>query len=311
MSEPIAQPISASTRYCAVFGQPVRHSASPAMQNAGIAVLGLNWRYLACTVEPRYLRDAIQGARSMGFIGLNLTVPHKVLAMNLVDVLDATAQTWGAVNTIRFEAKDSAGAWRPVGEFAEPPAEVRSHGYNTDADGISRSLREDLRLELRGARVLQLGAGGAGRTSALKLAAEGAAVIYLVNRTRNRAEELAREISSGHPATKVVVGYPEGPVDLLLNATSLGLKPSDPLPFAPEEFTLTRAGAVYDMIYRPPETALLRLARKEGRPAANGFGMLLHQGAGALELWSGRPAPIEAMRKALERNLYSEVPAHD
>ena len=103
MSEPFRQPIDANTRYCAVFGHPVNHSASPAMQNAGIAALGLNWRYLAFDVDPNNLREAILGAKRMGFVGVNLTVPHKLLAVGMMDVLDETAKTWGAVNTIRFE----------------------------------------------------------------------------------------------------------------------------------------------------------------------------------------------------------------
>src|SRR5262245_55367193 len=117
------------------------------MQNAGLAALGLNWRYLAFEVHPDDLREAIAGARAMKFIGLNLTVPHKLLAVELVDALDESAKTWGAVNTIRFEAQDPAGAWRPLHEFSDaPPERIRSHGFNTDADAITRSLREDLRL---------------------------------------------------------------------------------------------------------------------------------------------------------------------
>src|SRR5258705_8808605 len=125
------------------------------MQNAGIAALGLDWCYVACDVHPERLREAIAGARAMKFIGLNLTVPHKLLAMELVDALDESAKTWGAVNTIRFEAQDAAGAWQPLGEFPEAtPERIRSHGFNTDADAITRSLREDLRFEPAGAKVL-------------------------------------------------------------------------------------------------------------------------------------------------------------
>src|SRR5579864_835241 len=102
-------PLNASTRYCAVLGHPIKHSASPAMQNAGIAALGLDWRYLAFEVSPDDLRSVIDGAKSMRFVGLNLTVPHKLLALKMVDVLDETASTWGAVNTIRFEGRDSKG----------------------------------------------------------------------------------------------------------------------------------------------------------------------------------------------------------
>src|SRR5689334_20210896 len=127
------------------------------MQNAGIAVLGLNWRYLAFEVHPDDLRLAIEGARKMNFIGLNLTVPHKLLAVDMVDVLDESAKLWGAVNTIRFEGKDSAGNWQPLREFTNPPREIRSHGFNTDADAITRALKDDLGINVAGAKVLQLG----------------------------------------------------------------------------------------------------------------------------------------------------------
>ena len=240
----------------------------------------------------------------MNFIGLNLTVPHKLLAVDMVDVLDESAKGWGAVNTIRFEGRDERGAWRPLREFAEVPRETRSHGFNTDADAITRALREDLGLELSGAKILLLGAGGAGRTAALKLASERVSELFLVNRTRSKAEAVAKEIRERHPGVKVTIGYPAGPVDLVLNATSLGLKPNDPLPFDGKQFALRQAGAVYDMIYRPAETALLKAAKAAGCRTANGLGMLLYQGAKALELWTGQTAPVEIMRRALEKNVY-------
>src|SRR5262245_65214383 len=113
------------------------------MQNAGLAALGLNWRYLAFEVHPDDLREAITGAKAMKFIGLNLTVPHKLLALEMVDALDGSAKTWGAVNTIRFEAKDQNGNWQPLKCFGEDvPREIRSHGFNTDADAITRALKE-------------------------------------------------------------------------------------------------------------------------------------------------------------------------
>jgi shikimate dehydrogenase len=302
--EPFKGPIDAGTHYCAVYGHPVRHSASPAMQNAGMAGLGLNWRYLAFEVRPESLRRAIEGARAMHFIGLNLTVPHKVLALEWVDALDDSARKWGAVNTIRFEAKDSRGQWRPLPEFEEIPGETRAHGFNTDAEAISRALREDLGIELPGKKALLLGAGGAGRTAALKLAAEGVAELYLVNRTRAKAEAIAREIQTSWPAVKLSLDYPSAGVDLLLNATSLGLKAGDDLPFDQKKLRIAEIPAVYDMIYRPAETALLKRAKIEGCRTANGLGMLLYQGARALEIWSGKAAPIGIMRAALEKNIY-------
>ncbi|MHB8519248.1 MAG: shikimate dehydrogenase family protein [Limisphaerales bacterium] len=305
MSDAHNRPVDAATRYCAVLGHPIQHSASPAMQNAGIVALGLNWRYLGFDVHPDDLRAAVAGAKAMKFIGLNLTVPHKLLAVDLVDVLDESAKGWGAVNTIRFEAPGENGDWTPLAELpADRISGVRAKGFNTDADGIARALREDLGIELRGARVLLLGAGGAGRVAALKIAADGAAELHVVNRTLARAEAIVAEIRSRFPAVQVQAGYPEGSVDLLLNATSLGLKRDDPLPLDEKRFPLRKARAVYDMIYRPAETPLLRAARVAGCRAANGLAMLLYQGARALEIWSGESAPIEVMRRALEQSVY-------
>jgi shikimate dehydrogenase len=304
VSGPFADPIDATTRYCAVFGHPVSHSASPAMQNAGIAALGLNWRYLAYDVHPDNLRAALEGAKVMNTIGVNLTVPHKLLAVDMVDALDESAKVWGAVNTVRFEGKDEKGEWRPLREFVQAPNQMRSQGFNTDADAITRSLKEDLGLTVKGARVLILGAGGAGRTAALKLASEGAAELYLVNRTRSKAEAATNEIRARFPGVKTEMGYPSGKLDLILNATSVGLKTSDALPFDERSISLREVWAAYDMIYRPAETPFLKAAREAGARTANGIGMLLYQGAKALELWSGLVAPVEIMRKALEANVY-------
>jgi shikimate dehydrogenase len=276
------------------------------MQNAGLAALGLDWRYLAFDVRPEELGAALAGARAMRFIGLNLTVPHKLLALELVEALDASARAWGAVNTVRFEARVRAGEWQPLGRLEEVPdtAELRAHGFNTDADALETALREDLGLALPGLRVLLLGAGGAGRTAALKLASAGVAALFLVNRTRSKAEAVAAEIARRYPGARVRLGYPPGPVDLVLNATSLGLRPGDAPPWDAAAFDLRRAGAAYDMIYRPAETPFLAAARAAGCRAANGLGMLLHQGARALEIWTGRPAPLAVMRGALEASVY-------
>jgi shikimate dehydrogenase len=300
-----ATELSATTRYCAVLGHPIRHSASPAMQNAGMHALGLDWKYLAFDVPPEQLQAAIDGARAMRFIGLNLTVPHKLLAVEMVDVLDESARRWGAVNTIRFEGRATGGDWQPLSSFVpESGDEVRAHGFNTDADAIVRALREDLDVTLTGSRVWVVGAGGAGRVAALKCAEEGATTLWLFNRTTSKAEALAADIRQKHPHVQVNIGYPAGEVDLILNATSLGLKADDPLPLDDRRFPLARAAAVYDMIYRPAVTPLLAAAMAAGCRTANGVGMLLHQGASALELWSGQPAPVTIMRSALMRNIY-------
>jgi shikimate dehydrogenase len=275
------------------------------MQNAAIAALGLNWCYLAFEVRPEELRAALAGARAMQFVGLNLTVPHKSLAMDMVDALDESARTWRAVNTLRVEGRDRNRAWLPIHQFTdEPPDKVRLQGFNTDADAIVRSLREDAGLELRGTRVLLLGAGGAGGVAALKVASEEVAELFIVNRTPSKAAGIAAEIRRRHPNVRIQLGYPRGEVDLAMNATSLGLAPNDPLPLDEQQFSLRQARTVYDMIYRPAETPLLRAAKAAGCRTANGLGMLLYQGAKALEIWTGRPAPVEVMRQALKKTIY-------
>ncbi|HEX9047038.1 MAG TPA: shikimate dehydrogenase [Verrucomicrobiae bacterium] len=290
MTQSVSPAINAATRLCAVYGQPIAHSASPAMHNAAFAALSLNWRYVACEVDPKNLRAAIAGARAMNFAGLNLTVPHKLLAVDMMDALDASAEKWGAVNTVRFGPEGAT-------------------GFNTDADAIVTSLRNDLDFKPHGAKVLLLGAGGAGRTAALKLASEQVAELFLVNRTQSRADEIAAEIQRQFPEVKVTGAYPKQRVDLILNATSLGLKHGDASPLDEKEFSLAQAGAVYDVIYRPAETALLKAAKAAGCKTANGLGMLLYQGAKAFEIWTGKTAPLEAMRCALEENVYGMAKA--
>ena len=304
MGPDFAKPLSAATRLLAVFGQPIGHSASPAMQNAGLAALGFDWRYVACAVAPERLGEALAGARSMGFLGVNLTVPHKLLALPLMDLLDDSARDWGAVNTVVFEAEDVEGRWLPVGQLREVSGPVRAKGYNTDADAVVTSIATDLQLELRSARVLLLGAGGAGRATALRLAEAGVSELFLVNRTESKAEALRREIEERYPAVSAQLGYPEAEVELVVNATSLGLHTGDARPWDAERFDLRRADAVYDLIYRPAETSLLAAGRAAGLRTANGLGMLLHQGAAALSLWTGRPAPVAAMQAALWREIY-------
>lgn len=305
MAERLTLSINARTRYCAVLGHPVRHSASPAMQNAGIAALAKDWRYLAFDVHPDELRQAIDGAKAMKYIGLNLTVPHKLLAVEMMAVVDPRAKKWGAVNTVVFETQLS-GKWVPLGTTDGLEAnEIRAHGYNTDADAIVQSLLEDFSWKtLRGATVLLLGAGGAARSCALRLAEENVGTIHLINRTKEKALELGAEIAKENPNVTLRYEYPAQTVDLVINGTSLGLKTGDALPIDGDWLKTRKPERVYDMIYRPTETLLLQEARKIGCKTANGLGMLLYQGARALELWSGEKAPIKIMREALVREVY-------
>jgi shikimate dehydrogenase len=301
----LGKTIDASTRFCAVYGHPIKHSASPAMHNSAFAELDLNWLYAAFDVAPGELRQAIAGAKVMKFIGLNLTVPHKLIAVEFMDHLDESARKWGAVNTVCFEARNEDGQWQRLAQIApDCETELRSVGFNTDADAIVRSLGEDLAVNPRGASVLLLGVGGAGRVAALRLGEEGAGHLFLVNRTEAKAAAIAMELRERFPSINVTLGYPRDQVDLVINATSLGLKEEDPLPFDDQRFSLTRANAVYDMIYRPAESKFLRTAKASGCRVANGLGMLLYQGASAFEIWTGRPAPVAVMRRALQTNIY-------
>jgi len=278
------------------------------MHNAAFAALGLNWRYLAFEVDPKNLLAAIVGARAMNFAGLNLTVPHKLLAVDMVDELDISAKVWGAVNTIRFEGRHAKGDWLPLREFQnDSPIEIRTHGFNTDADAIVAALREDLKLELHGARILLLGAGGAGRTAALRFAAEGVSELFLVNRTLIKAAEIARAVCKQFPSVYVTTSYPKTEVDLVVNATSLGLRADDTSPLDEKQFSLKQARAVYDMIYQPAETKLLAAAKAAGCRTANGIGMLVHQGAKAFEIWTGKTAPVDVMRRAVETSVYNAL----
>ena len=278
------------------------------MHNAAMQALGLDWCYTAFDVHPDNLRDAIRGAGAMKFVGLNLTLPHKLLAVEIVDELDESARTWGAVNTVLFEGQLASGDWKPMRECdPEQVTGVRTRGFNTDADAITQSLREDLKIEVRGQSALVLGAGGAGRTAALKLASDGIKRLHLVNRTESKALEVAKDIRARFPEVEATVGYPSGNIDLVMNGTSAGLKADDPLPFDASRFSLKQAGAAYDMIYRPAQTKFLAEAERCGCRIANGIGMLLYQGAKALEIWSGKTAPIEVMRRALEQQVYGKA----
>lgn len=285
--------IDGSTRIVGVFGAPIAHTASPAMHNAAFAALKLNWVYVAFHVVPGDLRAALEGVRRLGMAGVNLTVPHKLLALDLVDEVDAPARQLGAVNTIVVR-------------------HGKLHGYNTDGYGIVQGLRDAFRLSLKNKRVLVLGAGGAGRTIALTAGREGARTVTVANRTVARAEVIARELrrtgvtGCAVPLTCAGLADVMPAVDVVINATSVGLKRGESLGVKP---TLFRPGQfVYDTIYQPAETALLRTAARAGARTANGLSMLLHQGAQAFTLWTNRRAPVAVMRRALHAAVYGARP---
>ncbi len=281
----------------AVLGHPVAHSISPAMHNAALAEMAradgtfANWQYFRFDVPPERLAGALTELHAAGFHGLNLTVPHKVLAFGLVRDISPAAVPLGAVNTLH-RTQDG---WR---------------GHNTDGHGLSAALQADLEVNLTGAAVILLGAGGAARAAAVECLQRKCASLWIANRTRAHLDALLAALrplaGSTHLGSfDLAAGLPsealakEGAV--LINATSSGLKPGEPPPIALR--ALPAGLRVCDMIYNPPETPLLREAAALGLPRANGLSMLVHQGARSLEIWSGRPAPVPVMHAAARSAL--------
>lgn len=265
----------------AVFGHPIKHSISPVMHNTALAQLAArdarfrDWQYFRFDIPPDDLPHALDVLHAKRFRGVNLTVPHKMIAFERVAAVDAAARPVGAVNTLRW-------------------TETGWEGFNTDGYGLATAVRATLGRELRGAAIILLGAGGAARGAAVECLQQGCASLTIANRT---AENLAALRAALTPlaGTIPVRAFspaqppPDLPRDaLVINATSAGLRPDDPLPI--DLAALPRPAAVYDMIYNPPETALLAAAARLGIPRANGLDMLVHQGAKALEIWSGIPA---------------------
>jgi len=256
----------------AVLGYPVGHSRSPAMHNAALAELGLGeeWSYEAIEVAPDALEARVRAMPSEGFVGANITVPHKGAALALADELSETAREIGAANTLVFA-----------------DGEVRAE--NTDADGLLRALP----ASLTGRRALVLGAGGAARAVVWALLREGAEV-SVWNRTELRSQHLCEELGGE------AVGEPrQDAYDVIVNSTSVGLAGGDPfaeLPLRVGGFSAKQT--VVDMVYGGEQTALLRAAEAAGASVVDGIEILVQQGALSLEIWTGRPAPLETMRTA-------------
>ncbi|MCX7671385.1 MAG: shikimate dehydrogenase [Anaerolineae bacterium] len=307
-------PISGATRLVGVLGWPVEHSLSPAMHNAAFAALGLDWVYVPLAVPPERLADAVRGLRALGFVGSNVTLPHKPALAPLMDELTPVAAAIGSVNTVVVRPDGSL-----LGDSTDGygfMADLQAHGV---AIGRWTKARMDEAAQPQAAgaaagrdaavvcrRALVIGAGGAARAVVYALAAAGAAVA-IANRTVASAEALCRMTAAALPqATVSAHPFPDAlarlaaEADLVVNTTSLGLHgDADPLPWDPE-VPFRPGQVVYDLIYHV-RTPFLRLAAAAGARAIAGLGMLVHQGARSFELWTGRPAPVEAMYAAVRR----------
>ena len=281
-------------RKLGIFGYPIGHSLSPVFQQAALDHYEIDARYEAWETSPADLGAAVARLRGCEYLGANVTVPHKVEVMAHLDEVDELARLIGAVNTIVKHGE-------------------RLIGHNTDAGGFVESLRRAGGFDPKGRRALLLGAGGAARAAAFALARGGASELVIANRTLERAVALAAELGGAcrgvtaiHLADATSLGEAAAGADLVVNSTTVGMRhtpeqDASPLPSG----TLGCGCVVYDMVYNPARTPLLAQAELAGATAVGGLSMLIHQGAAAFELWTGKRAPLQVMFDAAERAMTS------
>lgn len=281
--------IDSSTRLCCLIGHPVKHSVSPQMHNAAFKELGLNCIYLVFDVLEESLGEAVNGLRSIGVLGFNVTIPHKIRIIKFLDELDGSAKLVKAVNTvIRRDDK--------------------LIGYNTDLYGIERVLREvdELNRDLG----LIIGAGGAGRASAIALTNLGFSEIIIANRTFERASNLAEQILelgfSAKPIPLTDLPRYASSANLIINATPLGMAPSLISETPLKRDHIRRDSIVLDLVYNPLRTRLLIEAERAGACTISGLKVLVAQGAEAFKLWTGIDPPIDVMYSAALKALRGE-----
>ena len=280
------------TRKLGIFGYPIGHSLSPAFQQAALAHHAIDARYDAWETHPDALGDAVAALRGDDYLGANVTVPHKVAVMAHLDEIDELARLIGAVNTIVKRGG-------------------RLIGHNTDAGGFVEALRQAGGFDPSGKRTLLLGAGGAARAAAFALARAGVSELSIANRTLTRAESLVAELGGSANGVRALpldaadgIAEAASRAQLVVNSTSVGMAHTPQESESPLPDGVLRPGAVvYDMVYNPAKTPLLAQAEREGARPVGGLSMLIHQGAAAFELWTGKPAPIDVMRNVAERAL--------
>ena len=272
----------------AVLGSPIAHSISPQLHKAALAELCTrfpsfsNWVYHKVEVESKNLGPALERLSECGYRGLNLTIPHKVEVFSLLDTINEEARSIGAVNTLMLNGQE----WQ---------------GFNSDGYGIENALAGELAVSLESTPVLILGAGGAARAAAAQALSRGCPTIWIGNRSSKRLGELVENLSQSFDVKNVVPFeisqiapeiYNHEKI-VIINATSLGLNESDPSPLSLAHFS--ESTRVYDMIYNPAETPLLRDAKARGMAHENGLSMLVHQAVRSLEIWTGKEISVAAM----------------
>jgi len=278
--------IRGTTKILGIIGCPIKHSLSPVMQNEALHACALNYVFVPFHVEPHDLGRAVDGMRALGVAGFNVTIPHKTAVIPFLDELHESAEAAGAVNTVKND-------------------NGRLVGHNTDGDGLVRSLTNELGFDPRGRSIVVIGSGGAARGAVAALCRSGVRRIVLVNRTHEKAEQLASSLADRYPETllSVLSGFDAlaaalGDTDLLINTTSLGMDSESTLNLPLER--MTPSAKVYDMVYSPPVTPLLKDASDAGLACCNGLGMLAAQGELAFTIWTGEIPPPGLMKRVLE-----------
>ena len=284
--------ISGQTRIVGVIGDPVQHSRSPQMHNAAIVERKLDYVYVPFHVRSGELREAIEGFKALNVLGVNVTIPHKQTVMPILDDVSHEATLIGAANTLIF-------------------CDGRVSGDNTDAQGFLRAMTEEgIDIPVGGSAVV-LGAGGAARAVVVALALSGLGLITVANRTGWKAIQFEKNLATISETEISAVDLASNQLnsairsaDLLVNTTSVGMQETDQLLIDPD--SLNPGTIVYEIVYTPLETPLLRVAREKGCQTIGGIGMLVHQGAIAFEKWIGIVPNVETMRIALEQSLYQK-----
>jgi len=283
--------INGSTILTGIIGYPIEHSVSPQMHNAAYEKLGINYCYLPLRIKPNDLEKALEGIRMLGFAGVNVTIPHKEAVVPHLDEVTKIARLIGAVNVILNQ-------------------EGRLVGYNTDGPGFIDSLREDAGFDVAGKNAVVLGAGGGAKAVALMLAKDKVKTMVISDVIYEKAEGLSEYINSHFDISPYACPVKSKELknciescDLLVNTTPVGMYPKvDECPID-EDYKISSKTIVYDLVYNPLETKLLKLASSKGAKAVSGIGMLLRQGALAFSLFTENEPPIKVMKEAALKAL--------
>ena len=281
--------IKGSTNIVGLIGHPVEHSFSPPMHNAAFRALGMDYAYVAFDVNPSDLKSAIDGAKSLNIKGFNVTIPHKIQVMDCLDEIDEVAGLIGAVNTIDFK---------------------EMKGYNTDGIGAIKAIEEV--TSVKDKNVVIAGAGGASRAISFYIAKYGAESLTILNRNVEKAQDLANDVLSSNLIDSVKsdsissINDCLNDADILIDTTPVGMHPHiDDAPIAFAD-SMHEDLVVFDAVYNPNETVLLKEAIEAGAKPVYGIKMLLYQGAESFEIWTGKKAPIDVMEEALRKTLNLE-----